>query len=60
MIRVEFDTDNAAFEEALENESARILRVAADLIENGSVSGPLLDANGNTVGFFEVVPSKET
>jgi hypothetical protein len=58
MIRIEFDTDNAAFED-FPRESARILRNAADRIESGAMIGPLHDLNGNKVGYFEVLPSKK-
>ena len=55
MITIKIKTDNAAFECGdLESESARIIRVAAQLIENGQESGALLDINGNTVGRFVV------
>ncbi len=44
--------DNAAFEEyGLENEVARILRVAAMKVGRGK-NEPLRDENGNTVGSF--------
>jgi hypothetical protein len=36
-------------------EIARILRVAADRIENGTTMARCHDANGNNVGAFEVV-----
>ena len=58
----EFDLDNAAFEDAC-SESARILRQLADKIESDIPVGamecdgvqiPLLDANGNNVGFARV------
>lgn len=63
MIRVEFDTDNAAFTDPPEGEgfaveSARILADAAERIGNGAMIGPLHDLNGNRVGHFEVLPTQ--
>lgn len=47
------DTDNAAFEDGLTgHEVARILRSAADRLEQGEDSGQLRDVNGNTVGSY--------
>lgn len=49
---------NAAFTEEYggpETEVARILRAAAEQVENGSLdAGSLLDANGNKVGQYRV------
>jgi hypothetical protein len=50
--KIEFDTDNAAFDGQWAPETARILRNIADKIENGKASGKVLDENGNTVGQF--------
>ncbi len=50
--------DNDAFADNCSYEIARILREAADLIEDQyAVNGTLRDINGNTVGFFR--PGKE-
>jgi hypothetical protein len=50
----EIETDNAAFEDGNRNlEVARILRVLAEQIENGSDGVTLRDINGNRVGFAE-------
>ncbi len=46
--------EDAAFDEAPGKEAARILRKAADRIEQGETDGKLLDANGNTVGRFTI------
>lgn len=57
MLRIEISTDNAAFgdtEEERGEEAARLLRMAASRIERGSRSGSLRDANGNTVGRYEL------
>lgn len=52
MFKVEFATDNAAFEgEARRDECARILREIADKLENGSQDeAKVYDQNGNAVG----------
>lgn len=53
MFKIEFETDNAAFEDMQTEEVARILREIADKVENGSFSfacGVVRDYNGNTVG----------
>ena len=47
------ETENTAFEDAGEGvELARILRKAADRVETGAISGPLMDINGNRVGEY--------
>ena len=53
MIRVEFSTGDAAVYND-PAEQARILRNAADRIEQGAMTGSLYDANGNKVGHFKV------
>jgi len=53
-LKLEVQCDNAAFGDAFEGELARILRVAADRIEQGADRGHLRDANGNTVGTFKL------
>jgi hypothetical protein len=53
MVKIEFETDNAAFEgENFGPEVARILRAFALTIERGQYvdNWPVRDANGNTVG----------
>jgi hypothetical protein len=62
MIRVEFSTDNAAFDEARAaggrpHESAHILREIAARVEAGETgSHNIRDSNGNTCGWYEVYP----
>jgi hypothetical protein len=53
---LQLECDNAAFEECLRVEVARILRNAADRIEQLPVSGKLYDINGNSVGryYFDI------
>jgi hypothetical protein len=53
MFRVKIETGNAAFEgDSKGYEIARILRDAADRIEDGQKTGYLYDVNGNRVGEF--------
>lgn len=56
MFRLTFKTGNAAFQEngdpALE--AARLLRVIADKLDEGYTDGPIMDANGNSVGTWRL------
>lgn len=47
-------TGNAAFEDQPASEIARIIKDAAERIENGEFEGNLYDINGNRVGCFFV------
>jgi hypothetical protein len=49
MIVIKIKTDNAAFEDDLGYETARILRELADRIESGSRPETARDINGNKV-----------
>jgi hypothetical protein len=52
-IRIEFNTENAAFNEfdgAYYYEVARILRELADKFENGQEPQNINDINGNSIG----------
>ncbi len=57
MLKIEFETDNAAFEgDMCTEEVAAILRKIADRLESrGSADdcGTVTDSNGNTVGTWE-------
>jgi hypothetical protein len=53
MIKVEFETENAAFEEYKDLEVARIFREMADKIEAGVPIEVVRDINGNRVGTVE-------
>ena len=61
MIKIQFETDNAAFEEYNFNfEVARILHNLADhMLSEGGSRGeqlkPIFDLNGNRIGSLEVV-----
>lgn len=49
-----FNMDNDAFSECADIETVRILRLLADRIESGSNGGPVMDINGNKVGYYDV------
>lgn len=51
MFRIEFDTNNAAFEFG-ENEIRRILNNTADKVDNGRKKGFVIDINGNLIGYW--------
>ena len=53
MFKMEFETDNAAFDGYAAAEIARILRAAAKSVESGATGFTLYDVNGNKVGFAE-------
>lgn len=52
MLKIEFETDNAAFDDAPATETARILRQIARDIEQGYNLGgaAIYDTNGNRIG----------
>lgn len=53
MFKLQFETDNAAFNaENRNHEAARILRKAAELIESGVSADKCRDENGNHIGHF--------
>lgn len=59
MFEVWIETDNAAFEEDLFVELARLLNEAANKVANGQLKGSLSDINGNKVGgFYWKLPEK--
>ncbi len=49
-MKIEFSTDNDAFEEYGDKEIRRILEEIADQVERGYGYGPIIDINGNHVG----------
>lgn len=54
MFTLEIETDNAAFgDNNLLIETARILRDAANKVEQGEHPGTLRDVNGNKVGAYQ-------
>lgn len=54
MLTLKINTDNAAFEDNLEGELARILATAITKIEHCNTEGKLYDTNGNQVGSFKI------
>lgn len=55
-IKIEFDTDNAAFEEDPKYELRRVLQLVTERLcerPGRKTSGVILDANGNKVGTYE-------
>jgi|Wag4MinimDraft_13_1082653.scaffolds.fasta_scaffold00006_43 hypothetical protein len=57
-IKIEIETENAAFQPEPRREVARILREAADSIESGRTPN-IMDINGNKVGGFEIDGAKD-
>jgi hypothetical protein len=59
-LTLRIETGNAAFEgEDRAPELARILRLVAHAIENGTSGAPLYDINGNRVGRFDYDRAEE-
>lgn len=55
MFKLEFSTDNAAFEYSQGAcETARILRKIVKRIEDGDFDGKVMDVNGNSIGTYEL------
>ena len=57
-LQIEIKMDNSAFAEYWNGEASRILKDVAFKIENGQISGGILDINGNSVGKFFVIGGK--
>jgi hypothetical protein len=53
-VKIEFSTDNAAFEVAKDYMIATVLRELAMKIEAGKTEGAVVDNNGNTVGQWSI------
>jgi hypothetical protein len=56
MFTLTFKTDNEAFSPDAITEVVRILRDVANRVEQGRTVGPCMDANGNRVGSYTVLP----
>ena len=54
MFKLQFETDNSAFDDGAATEVARILRAIADRVEDGNFEGFATDNNGNSVGKFRL------
>ncbi len=55
MCKVEFSTDNDAFNYDPQMETERVLHEVAEKIGNGETEGKVLDGNGNVVGSFTLI-----
>ena len=53
-MKIEYSTDNAAFDEELMDEVDRISRDISGKVREGIVEGGIKDINGNTIGHWEV------
>jgi hypothetical protein len=53
-MKLEFETDNAAFDEYPAGEASQILKEVADRIVSGDLSGDIRDVNGNKIGHYEL------
>ena len=55
MVRIEFSTENSAFDDEPATEAARIVREIAGKIASGeSFDGPIFDSNGNRIGHWSM------
>lgn len=55
MFSLKMKTGNAAFKEDTGYEIARILGGVRKKLEDGGVSGTLIDYNGNVIGSWELI-----
>lgn len=56
-VKIEFETENAAFEDDRAAETARIIHEIADRIADGwtvDIIGNIRDINGNQIGRYEL------
>lgn len=53
-LKIEFKTDNAAFDDNPATEASRILHEIAERIERGSKEDSIRDHNGNQIGHYEM------
>ena len=51
-MKIEYSTDNAAFDEELMDEGDRISRDISGKVREGIVEGGIKDINGNNVGQY--------
>lgn len=55
MVKIEFSTDNSAFEDGnKEQEISRILKDIEKKVENGYENGIIMDINGNKIGWWHI------
>ena len=53
-MKIEFSTDNAAFDEYGDAEVRRILEDIADRVQRGYGYGAIMDINGNHIGTWSL------
>lgn len=53
-MKIEFNTDNAAFEDGCWEETDRILKEISDKVRLGYEYGPIRDINGNKIGTWSL------
>jgi len=53
-MKIEFSTDNAAFDEEPQEEMGDIIHNISKKVREGIVEGSIKDINGNTIGHWEV------
>lgn len=58
--KLEFDTDNAAFDDHIQVEIPSILKHVAQMVTFGRKSGKVKDAKGNSIGSWELDHDLET
>jgi len=54
MFKIEFSTSNAVFASEPDDECARILCAVAKRVEAGFSNGPVVDVNGNRIGYWSL------
>ena len=59
MLTIAFRTDNAAFDQDVRAEAARLLRRVAERLEVGADEGACIDANGNGVGAWSLADHRD-
>ena len=59
MFKVTIDTSNAAFDDGMATEIIRLLKGVIRMVEAGGTEGALVDANGSTVGLWNLTGEDE-
>lgn len=60
MFKLSFFTDNAVFQDDGANEIARILKAAAERLDDDHREGIIRDRNGNRIGSWSWLPTGES
>ena len=57
-VTIEFDTDNAAFDDGFHMEITRVMKSAKDVLSescnNTNINRQLIDSNGNRIGYVTI------